>query len=356
MSIAILPRKRVGVFFGGRSSEREVSLSGGRNIVQHIDIKKFDVLPIFWDASGKFWLIPETLIVRNTCKEIEDRLESHGRRLRSHDLSKELDCAFLVTHGKFGDDGCLQGFLEFLHIPYTGSGVLGAALGMDKNLQRRILSDAKISQPTSIVVRDWEWENKRNAVNTKIEQQIGFPCVTKPTREGSTMGVCVNADVLALEQGMTVAFQYDREVLLEPLIRGREFSCVVVGNESARALIPTETIHDEEIFTYDAKYMPGASKKITPMDVDSSILKTIQTLAEKTYEALEFCGYARIDGFLTTEGRILITDPNGGASTGMGPSSWTWHQAAETGWSPMDFLSHVLELALVAHQSKKGPL
>jgi D-alanine-D-alanine ligase len=350
------PVQRVGVLFGGRSSEREVSLAGGRNVVQHLDSKRFHVIPIFWDSSGKFWQIPETLLIRNTCREIEDRVHDQGQRIRIGELAHHIDCAFLVTHGKFGDDGCLQGLLEFLHIPYTGAGVLGAALGMDKGKQRKILSEMYIPQPPYLVIEDWQWETQRSQMNTKIEQEIGFPCVTKPTREGSTIGVQMNPDAPSLEKGIQKAFEYDREVLVEPLIRGREFSCVVVGNNTAHAFAPTETIHHEEIFTYDAKYLPGASQKITPMEVDTEVIQAIQHHAEQAYRALEFSGYARIDGFLTSDGQILITDPNGGASTGLGPSSWTWHQAAEEGLSPSAFLSHIILFAIEAHQSKKGPL
>ncbi len=349
---------RIGVIFGGKSSEKEVSLAGGRHVYQHLDRTKFIPIAIFWDSQLRFWQIPEGLIIRNTCKEIEENLQIKGaKRIFIEELKDLIDLAFLVTHGKYGDDGCLQGVLEILNIPYTGSGVLSAALGLDKKMQRELMkADGRINLPEYLVIKRSDWEKNKEAIKKTIKEKFSYPIVTKPTREGSTIGVMLVKDEKDLEKGINYALEYDNEVLIEERIKGREFSCVVFGNEDPVAFLPTETIYDSEIFTYDHKYLPGASKKITPIKIDEKIIKEIQEQARRTYLALGCRGYARIDGFIEEDGKVLITDPNSAASTGMGPSSWTYHQAALAGLSLTDFLTKIIELAFQAHQNKKGPL
>ncbi|MCX7778796.1 MAG: hypothetical protein N2259_00950 [Patescibacteria group bacterium] len=145
---------------------------------------------------------------------------------------------------------------------------------------------------------------------------------------------------------------YDNQVLVEKGIRGREFYCIVFGNEDPVAFLPTETIYESEIFTYDHKYLPGASRKVTPIKIEEKIIQEIQEQAKRMYLVLGCQGYARIDSFVEEGGRVFITDPNSAASTGMGPSSWTYHQAALAGLSVPEFLTKIIELALEAHQSK----
>lgn len=349
---------RIGVIFGGNSSEKEVSLAGGRHVYQHLDRSRFLPVAIFWDSQLRFWQIPETLVIRNTCKEVEENLEAKSaKRISFEELPQIIDLAFLVTHGKYGDDGCLQGVLEMLKIPYTGSGVLSAALGLSKKMQREIFKAVGgINFPDYLVITQDEWQKNPDEVRKKINNKFSYPIVTKPTREGSTIGVFLVKEEKDLEKGIAKALEYDTEVLIEKYLNGREFSCVVMGNDEPVALLPTETIYDSEIFTYDHKYLPGASKKITPIKIDEKIIKEIQKQAVKTFKALRCKGYARIDGFIEEGGKVLITDPNSAASTGMGPSSWTYHQAALAGMSVSQFLTKIIELALEAHQNKKGPL
>jgi len=351
-------RKRIGVIFGGRSSEKEVSLAGGRHVYYHLDRTKFFPMAIYWDSEARFWQIPESLVIRNTCKEIEEHLKEKGaERILYDELKEKIDLAFLVTHGKYGDDGCLQGLLEILGVPYTGSGVLSAALGMDKSIQREFMkSDPKINLPQYLVINKDEWDKERERTIKEIETKFNYPLVSKPTREGSTIGVMLIRSRDDIEKGMRKALEYDNSILLEKYIKGREFSCIVFGNDQPTAFLPTETIYGSDIFTYDHKYLPGASKKITPIKIDQKIIRDIQDQSVRTYRALNCRGYARIDGFIEENGRVLITDPNSAASTGMGPSSWTYHQAALAGLDIPHFLTKIIEMAIEAHQNKKGAL
>ena len=350
-------RKRIGVVFGGRSSEREVSLMGGRNVYFSLDRHRYEPLAVYWDQRGRFWSIPETIVIRNTTKEVEDRLTNPGvERITFESLPERIDLAFLVTHGKYGDDGCLQGLLELLRLPYTGSGVLGAALGLDKVMQRKLLRLVPdIGLPQYVAVLRSQWPDTRGEVTTKI-LALGLPLVVKPSREGSTFGVHVVHHEQELAQALAGAFVFDNEVIAEEYLTGKEFSCIVMGNDEPVAWLPTETEHSSELFTYEEKYLPGGSKKITPIRVADSVITEIQRQAVLTCQALGLVGYARIDGFVTVDDRVLITDPNGAASTGLGPSSWTFHQAAAAGLSVADFLSRAIELGFAAHARKRGPL
>lgn len=350
---------RVGVIFGGLSAEREVSLASGRNVYQIIDRSHFDPVPIFLDLEARFWRLPESLVIRNTTREIEENLETKKASSISYDdLPSLIDFAFLTTHGKFGDDGCLQGLLELLKIPYTGSGVLSAAIGMDKPTQRKLLlgNKEKINFPDSMTIRKEKWKSNEEDLIDILEKKFGYPSVVKPAREGSTLGVSVVKNKNGWKAAMELAFEYDNSAVIEKYIEGREFSCVIVGNEDPKAFLPTETIHEGDIFTYDHKYLPGGAQKITPMDIDEDILKEIQRQAIATYKILECKTLARIDGFVEKGGQVLITDPNSGASTGLGPSSWTFHQASLNNFGPKDFLTSLIEFAMEAHKFKKGAL
>lgn len=346
---------KVGIIFGGNSSESEVSLAGGRNVYNNLDRALFEPVAIYWDKNFSFWKLPEILVIRNTTKEIEERLILKATKIKYEDLAKEIDLAFLVTHGKFGDDGCIQGLLELLKIPYTGSGVLGAALGMDKIMQRKLLVTSKrINIPAYLAVGKNDWKNNEQSIIKDIEKKFGLPFVIKPSREGSTIGVRMIKKSATANADFRQSFKYDNTLLIEPYLIGREFSCIVIGNDNEiEALLPTETIHQGEIFTYDEKYLPGAANKVTPMDIDQKVIKEIQQQSILTYKILGCKDYARIDGFVLKEdNRILVTDPNSAASTGLCPSSWTWHQAAAAGYSVREFITKLINFAKESKDTK----
>lgn len=346
---------KVGIIFGGNSSESEVSLTGGRNVYNNLDRALFEPIAIYWDKNFSFWKLSEILVIRNTTKEIEERLVSKAQKIRYEDLTKEIDLAFLVTHGKFGDDGCIQGLLELLKIPYTGSGVLGAALGMNKVMQRKLLkSSKKINIPPYLTVSKNVWNNSKQSVAKNIEKRFSLPFVIKPSREGSTIGVRMIKKLDKADADFKASFKHDNVLIVEPYLIGREFSCIVIGNDNEiEALLPTETIHHGEIFTYDEKYLPGAANKVTPMNIDQKIIKEIQEQSILTYKILGCKDYARIDGFvLKDDNRVLITDPNSAASTGLCPSSWTWHQAAAAGYSVREFITKLINFAKNSRNSK----
>ncbi len=345
---------RVGVLLGGRSSEREVSLASGRQVYYNLDRSKYRGVPLFMDLRGRIWRIPEKLVIQNTCSDVEDRLDSEAERLNLESLGEHVDLIFNAMHGKYGDDGCVQGVFELIDLPYTGSGVLACALSMDKPRAHALLASQGFEVPASRVVGAAEWARDPDGVSAELVDMLGMPAVVLPAREGSSMGVTVVAEAERLPAAMDAALAYDQRALVEEFLDGMEFSVILTGNAEVEAFLPTETTTFNDFMTYDDKYMPGRSQKITPARVDAETIQRIQAEAVRVYRAMGFQGYARLDGFLMEDGRILFTDPN--STSGMSPSSFMFHQAAEAGLSPMMVIDRILSLALEAHSDKRGPL
>ncbi len=345
---------RVGVLFGGRSSEREVSLASGRQVYHSLNRQVYQGVPLFLDAGGALWHLPDKLVLQNTTSDIAHRLEQEAQRIFYEDLKGLVDVVFIALHGKYGDDGCIQGTLELLDIPYTGSGVLPCAVSMDKPTAHRLLASAGFEVARETVVRGDARGTRAAGITRHIVQEVGFPCVVKPTREGSSVGVSVVQTPEALPTALAAAWQWDTDALVEAYLEGMEFSVIVVGNHEPEALVPTEIITTNPYMTYDDKYMPGRSQKITPARLDDETLERIRQEARRAHRVLGFTGYSRIDGFLLPDGRLLLTDPN--STSGMSPSSFLFHQAAEAGQSPADIIGRIVSLALEAHRAKRGPL
>lgn len=351
-------RRRVGVLMGGRSSEREVSLASGRQVFYNLDRAKYVGLPIFMDTAGRLWRMPEKLVIQNTCADVEARLAADAARLWLEDLPGEVDVVFNALHGKYGDDGCIQGALELLGVPYTGSGVLGCALSLDKPMAHALLAAHGFDVPPACIVDAADWARDPAGELARIAA-VGDDVVVLPAREGSSIGVSVVRGAAAapadLAAAVDAALAYDNRVLVEAFLDGMEFSVIVVGNgDAAEAFSPTETTTENAFMTYDDKYMPGRSQKITPARVDAAVLDRLRAEAVRVYRAMGFQGYARLDGFLMPDGRILFTDPN--STSGMSPSSFMFHQAAEAGLTPVALVDRILALALAAHAAKRGPL
>ena len=346
--------KRVGVILGGISAEREASLASGRQVCVHLNQQRYAAVPLFMDLAGRLWQIPYKLLLQNTTNDIVARLEGEATRVPYEELRSLIDFAFIALHGKYGDDGCVQGMLEMLGIPYTGSGVTASAVCMDKHMAHRLLKQAGLEVARELLVEDLEWEEDPEGGRQRILQVVGLPCVVKPDREGSSIGVSVVREENAIHDALREAFSWDNLALVEERLEGLEFSCIVLGNDDLQPLMPTETATSNEYLTYEDKYMPGQSQKITPPRVSKEVIKSIQDEVLKAYRALGMANYGRIDGFLVDGGRILITDPN--TSSGMSPSSFLFHQAADIGLNPTMLFDRLIELALEAHTGKRGPL
>ena len=345
----------IAVIMGGLSSEKEVSLESGRNIFSKMDRKIYNPIAVFMDSRARLWEIPLKLLMRNSTRDIEEDLEEEAKMLPYESLRERADLVFLGLHGKYGEDGCIQGLLELLKIPYTGSGVLASALGMDKHMARQVLSISAIDVPKTVAVNRTLWASeRREAIMKDIVENIGFPCVVKPTREGCSTAVKKVVSSAGIPLALEEAFQWDPMALVEEFMDGLEITCGVMGTDPPEALTPSETIATSDILSLEDKFLYGKGENKTPARVPDDVLTRIRETAVAAFKALDLKGYARIDMFLRADGRVAVLEPN--SQPGMTPSTVLFHQAAAAGITQTGVITRIIEEALAVHRDKKGPL
>lgn len=346
----------IGLLFGGSSSEKEVSLEGGRNVFLQLDQNRYHILPIFVDKHYQFWQIEEKLIVQNTTDDLQKLAHSQAKRIYYEDLKKLIDFAFIIGHGKYMEDGCLQGVLELLKIPYNGPGVLGSALGADKYISRRILEQAGIDVPKYLPIFISQWQDNKEKVIKKIKEKFSFPFVIKPSREGCSTDIHKIKSEAEIEKAFSACFRWDAIILAEEALEGREITISVLGNDEKKALPITETPPSgmKDYLTLEDKFLPGGAEMITPANLSAQESQRAQDIAIKVCQTLDLLGYPRIDMFYTKNQRMVVLEAN--TLPGITPSTMIFHQAAEIGLSPSQYLDKIIQLGLNAHQNKKGPL
>ena len=439
---------RIGVIFGGNSREREVSFAGGRTVYDNLDKSIFEPIPVFVDSFGNLVLLSWEYIYKGSIRDFyppaefltpsthefqvyaeslgdADKAEQlqliHkiGNKVDVAALGQLIDVAFLCLHGTNGEDGRIQGLLEYYKIPYTGSGILASSIGMNKAIQKKLMKAAGFEVPDFTTIECSEWMNQadKSVIFEKVKSEVALPFVIKSANQGSSIGVSalqendlsrfveyVNRslfirvitkldwdnksfedkvtyvrELVDIREGigmpirlssrvfyhpeellsvlmdlfadgdtelMLQAVDSESTVVIESFISGKEFSCIVIEDENGNpiALPPTEIRKGKELFDYRSKYLPGLSRKITPIQVEDHLINLIRKRCEDLFSALHFDVYARIDGFITADGRIILNDPN--TTSGMMPSSFFFHQAAEIGLNPSQFITFIIYTSL----------
>lgn len=345
---------RVGVLMGGMSIEKEVSFNSGRTICDHLDTNKYTIIPLFQTTDNRLFILPWRFLYRGKISDFEHRLEKEAQKILWDDLKSLIDFMYIAVHGRYAEDGTLQGFLEILKIPYLGAKVLGSALGIDKTLQKKILTLHNIRTPNGITLQPYETtQNTISLLKKLIAKKITLPCIVKPNQEGSSLGVSVvfkEKELLpAIHKARDIHTNEQQPVLIEEKIEGMEFSCITLFDSKTNAplaLPPTEVVIEKNthIHDYEQKYMPGRAQKFTPARCSEKTLKAIQQACLKTTQALHFKTVSRIDGFVKKDGTVVIVDPN--SLSGMAPSSFFFNQAAEIGMSHTDLINHLIETEL----------
>ena len=440
---------RIGIVFGGFSREREVSFAGGRTVYDNLNKSLFEPVPIFVDSFGNFAILDWKYIYKGSIRDFYPpvnqlpptphefqvyaeslhgteplkMLKEIGTPIKADELHNKIDFAFLCLHGAGGEDGTIQGILDYYKIPYSGSGVFSSALGMNKAIQRQWMQSTGLEIPDFLIVKkeDALHEPRIRKIYEAVKTGMGIPCVIKPANQGSSIGatVLMHNDYASFEKALlksffikkitapewkalkrneqvtfvrdisdiresigfplnciieekatpiyhpeellkklsahftksalTVtleAFDGESESLIESFIRGKEFSCIVVQDENSRpiALPPTEIRKGQDLFDYRSKYLPGLSHKITPIDLPSEDIQRIADDCCKLFTDMHFNVYARIDGFINNDGKIFLNDPN--TTSGMLPSSFFFHQAAEIGLNPSQFLTYIIHTSI----------
>ncbi len=361
---------RVGVLFGGKSAEKEVSLATGRYVLNLLDSSKYEGIPLYMSYSGLLWHLPPKLVLQNTTKDVEEKLEASAKHIRFEDLSSVIDFAFIALLGKYGEDGAIQGVLEMVKVPYSGSGILASAVCMHKGVHKRFLKANGITVAEDITVyrTDYGKSQKVESIVKEINERFGFPVIVKPVAEGSSIGVSCVRSAKGLDAALREALKWDDEVLIEEFIVGQEFMCVVVGADEPVAMQPSEVEFSGDFFTYENKYMPGQAVYHTPIRAPQEKIKEIQDIGVKVYKMLNIQGYGRVDGFLKNKETVYISEPHTG--TIMVPSSYVFQQASlqdmllkgkgglkskgGAKFNPRTFISTIIDLGMAAHEEKVG--
>ena len=325
----------VAVLFGGRSVEHEVSLQSARNVIHSLDREKYVLTLIGIDKEGQWHFYDEAhyLIHQNDPTEIA--LGEKKSPVEFSKLASIVDVIFPVLHGTFGEDGTVQGLCALLNIPCVGADALGSAIGMDKDVMKRLLRDAKIPVPRFLVLHQHE--------NFSLEE-ISLPAFVKPSNGGSSLGISKVKQREDLKAAIEFAFEFDRKILIEEVTEGREIQCSLIGNAPPKVSLPCEIIPKGEFHSYASKYLdPEGAEFIIPVSLCPEELSKVQTTAIKAYNVLCCEGMARIDMFLTPNGTVYINEINTiPGLTDFSPYSKMWEAS---GLKYADMLDQLIELA-----------
>ena len=453
---------RIGIFFGGQSREREISFAGGRTVYDNLNKELFEPVPIFVDSLGNFILLDWQYLYKGTIRDfyppaayqpknfqiylesvqgldetkLQNIISEVGRKVEPHEFKNLFDFAFLALHGLQGEDGAIQGLLEWYGLPYSGCGVLPSAIGTNKALQVDLLAQYGFKRPKHLIIKKKDYLKNfyKGDILEWLVAKIGLPMVIKAPNQGSSIGISIlnekdnhafhqlickaffieeisgrkwknyseqerwafithitdiregigfplelhliaqnldgsrqhlkdvgivyhpeelwkKLDELLTEnhyKAVLTAISHEESVLIERFIIGKEFSCIVIEDENGEpiALPPTEIIKKSDLFDYRAKYLPGISRKVTPIDLPKEQIEAIRQECCRLFKAIKADVYARIDGFINALGEIYLNDPN--TTSGMLPSSFFFHQAAEIGLNPSQFLTYIIRTSLAA--------
>jgi len=348
-----MTRNRVAVVFGGRSPEHEISIASAKGILQNIDRKKYEVVPVRISIEGVWNYLPGL----DVPESLED-LKRPGLPTFLGDPSTagliifengqfrtlKLDAVFPVLHGPFGEDGTIQGQIHMAGLPCVGAGIAASALGMDKVLMKEIFLQDDLPAVDFMWFLRSMWKEKKNEITEAVEKEIGFPCFVKPANAGSSVGITKVKDIPSLIPAVDKAAQYDRKILVEKGINGRELECGVLGNDKPEASVVGEIIPAREFYDYEAKYFDKGSKTAAPADISPEIAERVKNLAKKAFSAIDCSGMARVDFLYDTErDEVFINEINtipGFTPISMYPVLWE-----KSGVPYSELITRLIELA-----------
>lgn len=351
---------RVGIVFGGKSGEHEVSIQSAKNIYEALDREKYEVTLLGVDKQGVWHLGSDAsfilnasnpkLIALNQTAPVVVPVENQNGALALKDpdsgaVRDRVDVFFPIMHGTFGEDGSLQGFLRLLNAPFVGAGVLGSAVGMDKDVMKRLLKEAGLPVPAFRVVRAHELSRTDWA---EVVMDLGTPLFVKPCNLGSSVGISKVKRPGDLPAAVGEALLYDTKVIIEEAVRGREVECAVLGNDAPEASICGEIVPQHEFYSYEAKYIDenGALLKI-PADIEPAVQERIRATAVRVFQVLDCAGMGRVDFFLRPDGTALVNELNtlpGFTRISMYPKLWE-----ATGLPYPKLLDRLIQLAVERH-------
>ena len=356
-----LKKIRVGILFGGKSAEHEISLRSAKNVIEALDREKFEAILIGIDKSGK-WLYnkeDKLILLEDDTDQMKlnpasdhvvlaPQSEGSISCLSDSELNRKIDVVFPILHGPYGEDGTIQGLLKLANVPFVGADVIGSAVGMDKDVMKRLLRDAGLPIGKYMALRS----HQERPSFKSIEDRLGLPCFIKPANLGSSVGINRVDSEVQYENALNEAFSFDHKIVIEEFIDGREIECAVLGNEKPKSSIPGEISFTHDFYSYEAKYQDDQGYKIDiPAKLSNELIAEIQKIAIQTFEILECKGFARVDVFLTKENNILVNEINtipGFTKISMYPKLWE-----ASGIPYTELISQLIQLALNRFEKEK---
>jgi D-alanine-D-alanine ligase len=351
-------RLRVGVLFGGRSGEHEVSLASAASVIRGLDPDKYEAVPIGISKEGH-WLIggaaqkllPDVLKGGRRVVMAADPTDAALIPLDRSEMGQKLDVVFPVMHGTYGEDGTIQGLLDLAGLPFVGAGVLGSAIGMEKDVAKRLLLQAKIPVVPWVTVYRADWERDPAGVQKQIETKFRYPLFVKPAALGSSVGMSKVHARSELKPALDLASEFAMKILVERAVSAREIEVSVLGNHDPKASVPGEIVPHREFYDYTAKYLEEGTALIIPAKLQPAQVRKIQALAVAAFRTLELLGMARVDFFMEKKtGKLYLNEVNtipGFTSISMYPKLWE-----ATGIPFRELIDRLITLALEVHQEK----
>ena len=358
-----MAKKRVGILFGGKSVEHEVSLQSARNVYEAIDRAKYDVVLIGIDKANQWHVCdaarldaaasPSAELAAGTAGEALAFVPGETERALvgagSHRGLPPLDVVFPVLHGTYGEDGTVQGLLKLANVPFVGAGVLGSAVGMDKDVAKHLLHDAGIPVARSVTLTE---PTAALATFDGLAAKFGAPFFVKPVNSGSSVGVSKVRDAAGWAAARTEALRYDRKILVEEFVQGREIEVAVLGNDDPLASVPGEIVPRHDFYSYEAKYLDeNGALLCIPAELPPAISERVRQLAVATFQVLECAGMARVDFFVCADGRAYVSEINtipGFTKISMYPKLWE-----ASGVPYPQLIERLLDLAIERHRREQ---
>ena len=351
-------KTRIGIVFGGRSGEHEVSIISAKSVVNALNKKKYEVVPLFINKEGK-WLLgfDRKLLKGRGAKQVYLPLDPTKKELvlveKSEISTKKIDVVFPLLHGTYGEDGAVQGLLELSGLPYVGAGVVASAVGMDKVLMKRIFKSVGLPITKYLAILRKQVENKLEDVVGEVERKMAYPIFVKPANLGSSVGITKAHNRKELTNGLATAGEYDRNLIIEQGVdKAREIEVAVLGNDDPKASICGEVIPSKEFYDYEDKYILGKAKLQIPALIPKKLSSKIRKMAIKAFQAIDCSGMARADFLIDPKsGEVYIDEINtipGFTSISMYPKLWE-----ASGISYKDLIDRLINLAIERLDDKK---
>ena len=355
---------RVGVIFGGKSGEHEVSINSAKSIMASLDPTQYSTLPIGISKTGKWHTGPKAMHELEAAAQIplsepsfvqphnsSDPVPSSETSLAPTQLPEEIDVVIPVLHGSYGEDGTIQGLLELLDIPYVGAGVLASAVGLDKIVMKQLFASVGLPQVDFTFYTRKSWQAAPESIVDDVETKLGYPCFVKPANLGSSVGISKAKNREQLREALALAASYDRKIIVEKGVDAREIEVAVLGNDEIKTSVPGEVIPSNEFYDYNAKYINGESALTIPAELPFETEREIRQLAVKAFQTIDGSGLARVDFFLErATNRLLVNEINtmpGFTIFSMYPKLWE-----ATGLSYSELIDTLIRLAIERQQEK----